>query len=110
MSQTIPFDLKKELEINPPQKIAIDINQIPEYKCSSCGGTIFNQHGIKLKIVPATISRTGKPDHLVAKTFYCVKCRKEIKELTGYYMSLTEQIKKMLVSEIKTTEEKRIIS
>jgi len=95
-----PFDIKKELE-NTPQAIHVDVNQLPRYKCPYCKGEVFSQQGVGLKIVPATISRTGKPDPLVAKVFYCIKCRKEVKELTQLYVTLVEQVQKMLIAEMQ---------
>jgi hypothetical protein len=85
----------EELKPNEPVKIVIDINKIPEWKCSSCGGTVIEQ-GFKLKIVPALQSRTGKPDPLTANIFFCAKCRKEVPEITNMYVSLLDQLKKQL--------------
>jgi len=86
--------------IPEPTKLVVDINKIPEWKCSSCGGTILQQ-GLKLKIVPALQSRTGQPDPLMANVFFCAKCRKEVTDITIMYTSLVQQIKMQLQNEIK---------
>lgn len=79
--------------------LIVNPNDYPNVKCQGAAGkcrceTYANVY--RFKVIPATVSKTGKPDPLASSTWICSKCGKENVDLRAEFKAVTQMLMEQL--------------